>query len=62
LRRSIQVEGTFTLLLASALPQAGKAKRTVELFFLAMAVNLKELWMKRENGRLKTHLSEIRVA
>jgi len=56
------VEGTFTLLLASALPQAGKAKRTVELFFLAMAVNLKELWMKRKNGRLKIHLSEIRVA
>jgi len=27
-----------------------------------MAFNLKKLWMKRENGRQKTHLSKIRSA
>ena len=40
----------------------GKSNVRTELFFLALAFDLKKLWMKRENGRLKTHLSEIRVA
>ena len=40
----------------------GKANIRTELFFLALAYDLKKLWMKRENGRLKTHLSEITVA
>lgn len=35
---------------------------TDKLLFLAMAFNLKKLWMKQENGRLKTHLSEIHIA
>jgi len=30
-----------------------------ELFFLALGFNLKKLWMKRENGRLQTHLSQL---
>lgn len=40
----------------------GKATVCTELFFLCLAFNLKKLWMKRENMRLKTHLAEIRVA
>ena len=64
--RSIQVEGAFALLKTDfgfrRFLTRGKANVRTELFFLAMAFNLKKLWMKRENGRLKTHLSEIRVA
>ena len=33
-----------------------------ELFFLALAFELKKLWMKRENGRLQTHLSQLKAA
>ncbi len=40
----------------------GKANVRMELFFLAMAFNLKKLRMKRENNRLQTHLSEIQIA
>lgn len=64
--RSIQVEGAFALLKTDfgfrRFLTRGKANVRTELFFLAMAFNLKKLWMKRENGRLKTHLSEIRAA
>ena len=64
--RSIQVEGAFALLKTDfgfrRFLTRGKANVRTELFFLSMAFNLKKLWMKRENGRLKTHLSEIRVA
>lgn len=64
--RSIQVEGAFALLKTDfgfrRFLTRGKANVRTELFFLALAFNLKKLWMKRENGRLKTHLSEIRVA
>lgn len=64
--RSIQVEGTFALLKTDfgfrRFLTRGRANVRTELFFLAMAFNLKKLWMKRENGRLKTHLSEIRAA
>ena len=64
--RSIQVEGAFALLKNDfgfrRFLTRGKQNVRTELFFLAMAFNLKKLWMKRENGRLKTHLSEIRIA
>jgi len=64
--RSIQVEGAFALLKNDfgfrRFLIRGRQNVRTELFFLAMAFNLKKLWMKRENGRLKTHLSEIRVA
>ena len=64
--RSIQVEGAFALLKNDfgfrRFLTRGKANVRTELYFLAMAFNLKKLWMKRENGRLKTHLSEIRIA
>ena len=64
--RSIQVEGAFALLKNDfgfrRFLTRGKRNVRTELFFLAMAFNLKKLWMKRENGRLKTHLSEIRIA
>ena len=64
--RSIQVEGAFALLKTDfgfrRFLTRGKSNVRTELFFLALAFNLKKLWMKRENGRLKTHLSEIRVA
>ena len=63
--RSIQVEGAFALLKTDfgfrRFLTRGKANVRTELFFLALAFNLKKLWMKRENGRLKTHLSEIRA-
>ena len=64
--RSIQVEGAFALLKNDfgfrRFLTRGRQNVRTELFFLAMAFNLKKLWMKRENGRLKTHLSEIQVA
>ena len=64
--RSIQVEGAFALLKTDfgfrRFLTRGKKNVRTELFFLSMAFNLKKLWMKRENRRLKTHLSEIRVA
>ena len=64
--RSIQVEGAFALLKTDfgfrRFLTRGKQNVRTELFFLAMAFNLKKLWMKRENNRLKTHLSEIRAA
>ena len=64
--RSIQVEGAFGLLkndfgFRRFLTRGKKSIRT-ELFFLALAFDLKKLWMKRDKGRLRTHLSEISVA
>ena len=64
--RSIQVEGAFGLLkndfcFRRFLTRGRKNVRT-ELFFLALAFDLKKLWMKRDKGRLRTHLSEISVA
>ena len=64
--RSIQVEGAFALLKTDfgfrRFLTRGKANVRTEFFFLSMAFNLKKLWMKRENGRLQTHLSKIRAA
>ena len=40
----------------------GKANIRTELFLLAMAFDLKKLWMKREHGRLKTCVSEKMTA
>ena len=64
--RSVQVEGAFALLKTDfgfrRFLTRGKQNVRTELFFLAMAFNLKKFWMKQENGRLKTHLSKIRVA
>ena len=64
--RSIQVEGAFGLLkndfgFRRFLTRGKKNVRT-ELFFLALAFDLKKLWMKQDRGRLQTHLPEIRVA
>ena len=64
--RSIQVEGAFGLLkndfgFRRFLTRGRKNIRT-ELFFLALAFDLKKLWMKRDKGRLQTHLSEISAA
>ena len=64
--RSIQVEGAFGLLkndfgFRRFLTRGKKNVRT-ELLFLAFAFNLKKLWMKRDKGRLRTHLSEISAA
>ena len=64
--RSIQVEGAFGLLKNDfgfrRFLTRGKANIRTELFFLALAFDLKKLWMKRENGRLRTHLSDVSVA
>lgn len=64
--RSIQVEGAFGLLKNDfgfrRFLTRGKKNIRTELFFLALAFDLKKLWMKREKGRLRTHLSEISVA
>ena len=64
--RSIQVEGAFGLIkndfgFRRFLTRGRKNVRT-ELFFLALAFDLKKLWMKRDKGRLRTHLSEISAA
>ena len=60
--RSIQVEGAFALLKTDfafrRFLTRGKQNVRAELFFLAMAFNLKKLWMKREHGRLQTRVSE----
>ena len=64
--RSIQVKGAFELLKNDfgfrRFLTRGKANIQTELFFLALAFDIKKLWMKRENGRLKTHLSKITAA
>ena len=64
--RSIQVEGAFGLLKTDfgfrRFLTRGKAKVRSELFFLALAFDLKKLWMKRENGRQQTHLSRLKTA
>ena len=40
----------------------GRANIRAELFLLAMAFDLKKLWMKRERGRLQTRVSEKMTA
>lgn len=60
--RSIQVEGAFGLLKNDfafrRFLTRGRENIRTELFLLAMAFNLKKLWMKREKGRLQTRYSE----
>ena len=64
--RSVQVEGTFGLLKSDfgfrRFLTRGRANIRAELFLLAMAFDLKKLWMKREHGRLKTRVSEKMTA
>ena len=64
--RSIQVEGAFALLKNDfgfrRFLTRGKRSVHTELYLLCMAFNVKKYWMKRENGRLKTHLSEIHIS
>lgn len=59
--RSIQVEGAFGLLKNDfgfrRFLTRGRANIRTELFLLAMAFDLKKLWMKREQGRLQTRVS-----
>ena len=59
--RSIQVEGAFALLKNDfgfrRFLTRGKGNIRTELFFLALAFDLKKLWMKREHNRLKTRES-----
>lgn len=59
--RSIQVEGTFGLLKNDfgfrRFLTRGKANVRTELFLLALAFDLKKLWMKREQDRLQTRAS-----
>lgn len=64
--RSIQAEGAFGLLKNDfafrRFLTRGRANVRTELFLLALAFNLKKLWMKREHGRLKTRCSEKMTA
>ena len=64
--RSIQVEGAFGLLKNDfgfrRFLTRGKANVRTELFLLALAFDLKKLWMKREQGRLQTRVSEKMTA
>ena len=59
--RSIQVEGAFGLLKNDfgfrRFLTRGKANVRTELFLLALAFDLKKLWMKREQDRLQTRAS-----
>lgn len=59
--RSIQVEGALGLLKNDfafrRFLTRGRANIRAELFLPAMAFDLKKLWMKREQGRLKTRVS-----
>ena len=59
--RSIQVEGAFGLLKNDfgfrRFLTRGKSNIRTELFLLALAFDLKKLWMKREQGRLQTRAS-----
>ena len=60
--RSIQVEGAFALLKNNfgfrRFFTRGRANIRSELFLLAIAFDLKKLWMEREHGRLQTRVSE----
>ena len=64
--RSVQAEGTFALLKNDfafrRFLTAGKVNVRIELFLLALAFNLKKLWMKRKHGRLQTRVSEKMTA
>ena len=64
--RSIQVEGAFALLKNDfgfrRFLTRGKANIRAELFLLAIAFDLKKLWMKREHDRLQTRVSEKMTA
>ena len=55
------MEGAFALLKNDfgfrRFPARGKGNIHTELFFLALAFELKKLWMKREYNRLKTRVS-----
>ena len=59
--RSIQVEGASALLKNDfgfrRFLTWGKANIRTELFLLALAFDLKKLWMKREQGRLQSRVS-----
>ena len=64
--RSIQAEGASALLnndlgFRRSLTR-GRANVRTEMFFFALAVSLKKLWMKREHGRLQTRASEKMTA
>ena len=60
--RSIQAEGAFALLKNDfgfrRFLTRGRANVRTEMFLLALAFDLKKYWMKRENGRLQTRVSE----
>lgn len=64
--RSIQVEGAFGLLKYDfafrRFLTRGWANVRAELFLLALAFDLKKLWMKREHQRLRTRVSEKMTA
>ena len=64
--RSIQAEGAFALLKNDfgfrRFLTKGRVNVRTEMFLLAMAFALKKYWMKRENGRLKTRVSEKMTA
>lgn len=64
--RSIQVEGAFGLLKNDfafrRFLTRGWANVRTELFLLALAFDLKKLWMKREHDRLRTRVSEKMTA
>ena len=64
--RSIQAEGAFALLKNDfgfrRFLTGGRANVRTEMFLLALAFDLRKYWMKRENGRLQTRVSEKMIA
>lgn len=64
--RSIQAEGAFALLKNDfgfrRFLTRGRANVRTEMFLLTMAFDLKKYWMKREQNRLQTRVSEKMTA
>ena len=64
--RSIQAEGAFALLKNDLgfrrFLTRGRANVRTEMFFFALAFNLKKLWMNREHGWLQNGTSDRMTA
>lgn len=64
MNRSIQVEGAFGVLKSNRkfrrFLMRGRTNISTELFLLCLAFDLKKYWAKMQQGRLKSHLFEVK--